>query len=67
MREEDEDERPDIDVPELRRFVESCWPQIRTFILRRPVQNVFNFYLNQNLGEMIEQAKELSKQVKDLK
>jgi len=48
-----EGERAGIEDPELRSFVESRWPQIRSFVLMGPVQNIYNFFFNQNFRHMI--------------
>jgi len=48
------EERIDVEDSEGRAFIELRLLQIRSFVLRGPVQDLFNFYYNQDFQHMIQ-------------
>ena len=43
---------------DIKEFTKKYWSSIRTFSRKNKVQNIFNFYYNKNLKEMVQKIME---------
>ena len=48
-----EDEQMDETDADIKKFMKKYWSSIRTFSKKNKIQNIFNFYYNKDLKEMI--------------
>ena len=53
-----EDEQMDGTDDDIKEFIKKYWSSIRTFSRKNKVQNIFNFYYNKDLKEMVQKITE---------
>ena len=53
-----EDEQMDETDDDIKEFIKKYWSSIRTFSRKNKVQNIFNFYYNKDMKEMVQNISE---------